>query len=292
MAEKLEINNMKGLILPREITSHKGSFGRVLIIAGSRNFPGAAALSTLGALRSGAGIVELMTSKEVIDRIFPLIPEAIINPLKNNRKGEIKAFFYKKKLKPALKKASVVVFGPGLGNNKTTRKLLKFLITKYKGMLVVDADGINALSRNIDILYKKTCNIILTPHPGEMARLGKTTVENISLSREGIAEIFAKTYKVTLVLKGNKTVVACENGDVFVNTTGSPALSSGGTGDVLAGMIGSFFAAGATKENAAKLGVFIHGLAGDLVAAEKGEHSTLPRDIIEFIPKAIKIITE
>ncbi len=292
MSEKLEINNMKGLILPREKTSHKGSFGRVLIIAGSKKFPGAAALSTLGALRSGAGIVELMTSKEVIDRIFPLIPEAIVNLVKVNRKGEMKGLFYKKKLKSVLEKVSVVVFGPGLGNNKTTRKFLKFLITKYDGTLVIDADGINALSRNIDILYKKKCDIILTPHPGEMARLGKTTAQNISLSREGIAEVFAKNYKITLVLKGNGTVVACENGDVFVNTTGSPALSSGGTGDVLAGMIGSLYAAGATKENAAKLGVFLHGLSGDLAAAAKGEHSTLPRDIIEFIPEAIKTITE
>jgi NAD(P)H-hydrate epimerase len=283
MSEKLEISNMKGLILQREKNSHKGSFGRVLIIAGSKNYPGAAALSTLGALRSGAGLTELMTSEEVINKIFPLIPEAIINTYKKNPS--------KKALKEALKRASAVVFGSGMGNTKRTYKLLKFLITKYSGTLIIDADGINALSKNIDILYKKKCNIILTPHPGEMARLGRTTTENIAVSREGIASVFAKNYNVTVVLKGNGTVVAGESG-VFVNTTGSPAMAKGGSGDVLSGMIGSLKAAGATIENAAKLGVFIHGLAGDLAAAVRGEHATLPRDIIDYIPEAIKTITE
>lgn len=284
MHEKLEYGEISSLIKPRDPHSHKGNFGRVLLIAGSSNFPGAAALATAAALRSSVGIAELMTTERVIKTVFSRIPEAIVCPMRETRQGKIK--FDRVKLLKSLERASAVVIGPGMGTGRDTERFVKTLITTYSGTLIIDADGINVLSRNIDILSRKKCNIILTPHHGEMARLGKTDVQNIVVSRAGIASVFAKTYGVYLVLKGHNTVIAAPDGETVENTTGNAGLSRGGSGDVLAGMIGAFAAAGHKPMDAAKLGVFMHGLSADIAAERKTEHAMLPSDVIEVIPEA------
>jgi NAD(P)H-hydrate epimerase len=284
MADLIKRETLLGLIAPRDKNSHKGNFGRVLIIAGSDNFPGAASLATEAALRSGVGIAELFTTERVANKIFSRTPCAILNIQKETFKKGIK--YNKKKLLSALKKADAVVLGPGMKQGRDTLKILKTIVTKYNKTLIIDADGINMLSRNIDILSRKKCEIILTPHMGEMARLGKTDVQSIAVSREGIASVFAKNYGVTVVLKGADTVVAGKNGEVFVNTTGNPGLSRGGSGDVLSGVIGALSAAGQSPLNASRVGAFVHGLAADILVEEKTEQSMLPRDIIKALPRA------
>ncbi len=287
MGVKIERETLLGLIPPREKNSHKGNFGRVLIIAGSDSYPGAAALSCEASLRSGVGIAELFTTERVASKIFSRIPCAILNIQKETFKKGIK--FNKKRLLSALIKADAVVLGPGMKKSRDTAKILKTVITKYNKTLVIDADGINMLSRNIDILSRKKCEIILTPHMAEMARLGKTDTESIAVSREGIASVFAQNYGVTVVLKGAETVVAGKNGEVFVNTTGNPGLSRGGSGDVLSGIIGALAAAGQSPLNASMIGTFVHGLAADILIEEKTEQSMLPRDIIDALPRAFSV---
>ncbi|MBQ5321356.1 MAG: NAD(P)H-hydrate dehydratase [Oscillospiraceae bacterium] len=270
------------IIIPtRKKESHKGSYGRLLIIAGSENYPGAAALSTLAALRSGAGIVTLLSSERVISKIFPLIPEAVLEPMEK---------FNKKIIDRALMRSTAVVIGPGLGGKAL--KTVKYVLKNYKGPLLLDADGINALKGNTDILKIKKGPMVLTPHPGEMARLLGKTVSEIEADREGIAADFSKNSGAHLVLKGHKTIVSAPSGEMAVNTTGNAGMARGGSGDVLSGILGAFLSLGEDIFSASKKAVFLHGLAGDIAAEEKTEHAMLPRDIIEAIPKAFKRITE
>lgn len=266
-------------ILKRNPEGHKGSFGRLLIIAGSENYPGAAALSTLAALRSGVGLTTLLTENRVIDRIFPLIPEAVLCSMDK---------FSSALLEKELMKSTAVVLGPGLGRKKG--KLIKYVLKNYKGPLVLDADGINAITP--DILKLKKGGIVLTPHEGEFSRLTGKPIAEISKNREKEAVSFSQKYGVHLILKGKGTIVSDPEGNAFINTTGSSALAKGGSGDVLAGLLGSFLAMGDDILAASKKAVFIHGLSGDIAAEEKGEHSVLARDVIAALPKAILALSE
>lgn len=266
-------------ILKRNPEGHKGSFGRLLIIAGSENYPGAAALSTLAALRSGVGLTTLLTENRVIDRIFPLIPEAVLCSMDK---------FSSALLEKELMKSTAVVLGPGLGRKKG--KLIKYVLKNYKGPLVLDADGINSILP--DMLKLKKGDIVLTPHEGEFSRLTGKPIAEISKNREREAVSFSKKYGVHLILKGKGTIVSDPEGNAFINTTGSSALAKGGSGDVLSGLLGSFLAMGDDILSASKKTVFIHGLSGDIAAEEKGEHSVLARDVIDSLSKAIKAFSD
>lgn len=266
-------------ILKRNPEGHKGSFGRLLIIAGSENYPGAAALSTLAAMRSGVGLTTLLTENRVIDRIFPLIPEAVLCSMDK---------FSSALLEKELMKSTAVVLGPGLGRKKG--KLIKYVLKNYKGPLVLDADGINSITP--DILKLKKGGIVLTPHEGEFSRLTGKPIAEISKNREKEAVSFSQKYGVHLILKGKGTIVSDPEGNAFINTTGSSALAKGGSGDVLSGLLGSFLAMGEDILSASKKAVFIHGLSGDIAAEEKGEHSVLARDVIAALPKAILALSE
>jgi NAD(P)H-hydrate epimerase len=266
-------------ILKRNPEGHKGSFGRLLIIAGSENYPGAAALSTLAALRSGVGLTTLLTENRVIDRIFPLIPEAVLCSM-DKFSGAL--------LEKELMKSTAVVLGPGLGRKKG--KLIKYVLKNYKGPLVLDADGINAITP--DILKLKKGGIVLTPHEGEFSRLTGKPIAEISKNREKEAVSFSQKYGVHLILKGKGTIVSDPEGNAFINTTGGSSLAKGGSGDVLSGILGSFLAMGDDILAASKKAVFIHGLSGDIAAEEKGEHSVLARDVIAALPKAILALSE
>ncbi len=261
----------------RRHNSHKGTFGTAALICGSYGMAGAAILAAKGALRSGVGIAKCI----LCDKIYPFftsaLPEAVCVPLKSNSLGTLEYF----PESDIYNNCSSLLFGCGVGQNEDTFKILSDIIEKGQIPTVIDADGINLLSRDIDLLKKSKVPIILTPHPAEMARLLKITVKEVESDRINIARTFAKEYGVTLVLKGANTVIATKNGEVSINTNGNAGMATGGSGDVLAGIIVSLLAQGFSPESAAEAAVFLHGEAGDKAAAKRGMRSMLPSDIID-----------
>jgi hydroxyethylthiazole kinase-like uncharacterized protein yjeF len=294
--EQIPINlltgaSVQGFLGKRREDANKGDFGRLLIVAGSLGKAGAAVMAARGALRTGAGLVSVATPSSIVPIIQHQVFEAMCVASAESIDGTLGIGTDIELLKAAAKMTAVAL-GPGLTTHfeavQSVRNLLKGLTVP----VVVDADGLNALAGALDILKKVRVPVILTPHPGEMARLVNVSTDEVQKDRIGIASRFAIKYKVILVLKGAGTVVATPGGDVFVNSTGNAGMATGGTGDVLTGMIGSFLAQGYTALEAACLGVYFHGLAGDLAAADKGETSLVAGDLIEQIPEAIKQIQE
>ena len=278
---------------PRKSNSHKGSYGRVLVLAGSPGLTGAAYLCSKAALRSGSGIVTLgvpeslnsvMESKLTCVMTHPL-PETKASTLSNKGKKEIMKL---------CESHDVVALGPGLSQQPETRELILWLIQNIDRNMVIDADGLNALSDKVNVLHKIKRHAVLTPHPGEMSRLtGLGSAKNVQKERLNTASQFIQSIqkksnnegKLTLVLKGDKTIVA-DSRKVYVNRTGNPGMATAGTGDVLTGIIASLIGQGYDVFDASQLGVYIHGLAGDIAAKKKGEHSMIASDIIECLPDA------
>ncbi|MBO4941665.1 MAG: NAD(P)H-hydrate dehydratase [Clostridia bacterium] len=279
-------SEMGEMIPKRRADAHKGNCGRVLVIAGSRGMTGAAVLAAKSALRSGSGLVTVAVPKDERIIVASMVPEIITVGL-DAENGIICCGAIKEILAEA-GKADAVVFGPGLSQNKDIKDILFGLLTQYSGKLVIDADGLNALKSDCEILKEKKCQVVITPHPGEMARLLGVTTQDIAKDRCGIASRFAKEYGVTVVLKGKDTVVADENGDVKINPTGNPGMATAGMGDVLSGVIASFLGQGLECFDAAVLGAYIHGKAGDLAKCEKGIHGLIASDVLEKMPLAIK----
>lgn len=250
----------------RKSNSHKGTYGSVLLSCGSEDMRGAAALALLGALRTGAGLVTLATERAVIDSLSSTIYEAIwLDTAKRDMICESD-------------KANAVGIGCGRGTGRKTLSDVRHLITREGAPLVIDADGINVLEGNVKLLAKAKREIILTPHPREFSRITGLGVRDIQGKREEAARLFAKAYGVTLLLKGHNTVIT--NGEeTFINPTGSSALAKGGSGDVLCGMICSILAQGASPLDAAVIGAYIHGLAGERLANETSEYGVLASEI-------------
>jgi NAD(P)H-hydrate epimerase len=278
-------------LLYRNKNAHKGSFGHILLLAGSARFSGAAVLCAKAAMRAGAGLVTIGIPKSLNTAIIKVKPAEVMTlPLRETKELtlSLKAF---KKISDFAKKADVLVIGPGLSQNKSTQRLIRKVIMAVDKPMVIDADGLNALIGNLNILRGTRYTVrgtILTPHPGEMARLLGVNVANIQNKRKEITQKFARDYGLTLVLKGNHTIVADCKKHLFKNTTGNPGMASAGSGDVLSGIIAAFLGQGLAPFAAAKYGVFLHGLAGDLAAKEKTQISLIASDIIEKIPEAIK----
>ena len=278
---------------PRKRNSHKGSYGRVLVLAGSPGLTGAAYLCSKAALRSGSGIVTLgvpeslnpiMEAKLTCVMTHPL-PETKASTLSNKGKKEIMKL---------CESHDVVALGPGLSQQPETRELIIWLIQNIDCNMVIDADGLNALSDKVNVLHKIKRHAVLTPHPGEMSRLaGLGLAKDVQKDRLNTASQFVQSIqkklnnegKLTLVLKGDKTIVA-NSRKVYVNRTGNPGMATAGTGDVLTGIIASLIGQGYDVFDASQLGVYIHGLAGDIAARKKGEHSMIASDIIECLPDA------
>lgn len=276
---------MKNLLPNRQRDAHKGMCGRVFILAGSKGMTGAAALSAMGALRSGTGLVTVGTADTEQGVLATKLTEAMTVGYKSSFGGI--GLLDKEKIFGMAEKADAFVIGPGMGRLKETKELVLWLIQNVNKPMVIDADGLNALSGNIDILRGRKGQIVITPHEGEMALLCNKTAEEIKTQRENIAKEFAKTFGVVVALKGKDTVVT--DGDkVFINPTGNPGMATGGSGDVLAGVLGSFIAQGLNIYDAAALGVYVHGLAGDIGVADKGELGLIASDIAENLPYAIK----
>jgi hydroxyethylthiazole kinase-like uncharacterized protein yjeF len=287
LISRLDRGSAWGVFGPREAGAHKGNFGHLMIVSGSPGKAGAAIMSARSALRTGVGLVSVATPNNLVPIIQSQIVEAMCVPSAESIEGTLGAGSEVELLKAAVGMSACAI-GPGLSTHHETVQVVKNLIQRMTIPLVIDADGLNALAGSIDILKRAKAPIILTPHPGEMGRLLGISSADVQKNRIGIASGFSEKYKVILVLKGAGTVIACPDGRLFINSTGNPGMATGGTGDALTGMIGSLLAQGYPAAQAACLGVYLHGLAGDLAAQEKGEMGMIAGDLIEKIPEAIK----
>ena len=285
----LNDNIIKDFLPKRNPSSHKGNFGKLINICGSKKYTGAAALSTLSALRSGVGICTLAAPECVTNIIGSSIFESTYLPLKEDENGQILYSNYTEIFNNC-KSASAVLIGCGLGISDDIKKLVENLILNLECTIILDADGINAILDRIDILRNTKSNIIITPHPGELARLLNINTKQVLQKRVELSADFSKEYGVTMVSKGSGTIVATPDGKLFVSTTGNAGLSRGGSGDVLAGMIASLSAQGLTPEKAACVGAFLHGKAADNVAVRMSMQGMLPSDVINELPLVFKEI--
>ena len=277
--------------------SHKGSYGRVLIVAGSTGMTGAAALASEAALRAGAGLVTLVIPKHLNPILEGLLPEVMTLPLPETDAGSLAVSATATILEFAVKTKSVLAIGPGLSQHPETVSFVHQLIreNREQGLdlrMVIDADGLNALAQAKETLSLLNSDTVLTPHPGEMARLTNTSVPVLKKDRISTAQQFASKYGVTLVFKGAPTVTSDPNGNLWVNSTGNPGMATGGMGDVLTGIISGLMAQGIPSESAATLGVYLHGLAGDTVAERSGMHGLIASDVLKAVPQAIFSLTQ
>ena len=269
-------------IPPRAQESHKGSYGHLLTVAGSRRYRGAAGLATEGALRTGAGIVTLASVEPVVAAVAARLPECCLLPCRENEDGGISAG-EAEVLLDAAQKATVLLLGPGLGNTPDTRALVRRLAEGSACTVVLDADGLNAAAAMLaegEPMPRPAGSLILTPHPGEMARLTGLSPAEIAADRPGVTARYAREWGCTLVLKGHHTLVAAPDGRLWRNVTGNAGLSRGGSGDVLAGMVSGLAACGLPAPEAAACAVWLHGAAADRTAVRLGQYGMLPHDLL------------
>ena len=287
--ELLTRDQMRPLVSARAPDAHKGDFGRVLIVAGSRGKTGAAVLAAHGALRSGAGLVTVATPRSCQPIVAAQAPEYMTEPLEETIDGTIDFAAAEYVLNLS---ADVLAVGPGLGRGEGVTTFMRELLEKSEIPLVFDADALNAFADEPSALVgREGRDLIITPHPGEMARLMGCTVDDVQADRMGIARDFAQAHKVYVVLKGYRSLVATPDGKIFINPTGSPGMATGGTGDVLAGMLAAWLAQLLDAEAACKLGTYLHGAAGELADADEGEVSMTAMDLAEHIGDAILELT-
>lgn len=263
---------------------HKGDCGRLFVLAGSVGMTGAACLCTKAALRCGSGLVTLATPECVQPVAASMLLEAMTLPLPC-RDGGLSSDAIEA-IKEKIKNSDVCAAGPGLGSTDDITEITAAVLGGSTPC-VIDADGLNAISKDLNILRHKNCKAVITPHPGEMSRLTGLTVAKIEQNRTKTALDFAKEYDCTVVLKGHETVIASASGEVTINKTGNSGMATGGMGDVLTGVIASFIGQGCSTYNAAVLGVFLHGLAADTATEKVGEFGLIASDVIESLPKAI-----
>ena len=283
---EIEISDVKDLVKERNINSNKGDFGKAGLYGGSLEYSGALKLSyiSLSALRSGCGISRVLVKKEILPLLGPNILEQTlcILPDYNDK-------FYDK-LKESIKDLDSLAFGMGLGNDEQMDEVLEFLIKNYTGNLIIDADGLNTLSKmNLDILKEKTCNILLTPHLKEFSRLINKSIEEIKKDSLSIVKEFASTYKITILLKGHTTTISDGN-STYLITTGCPGMATAGSGDVLSGILSGLLAYLDFNLLTVAAGVLLNGIAGCLAEEENTDISMIASDTINNIGNAIKVI--
>lgn len=289
--ELLERREISWLVPHRASDSHKGSYGHLLIVAGSRGKTGAAVLACRAAMRSGAGLVTLAAPRSLNSIFASSLVEVMTEPLRENSREEMESLS-DDEWRVLLERKNALLFGPGVGVavNGATQNTLRWLLRNLDMPWVIDADGLNNLALELNRLRHARTAPILTPHPGEMARLiGKITAA-VSADRVGIARSFAIEHRCHLVLKGARTVIATAEGKVFINPTGNPGMASAGMGDVLAGILTALLGQGLSAENAMKLGVYLHGFVGDRVATANGEIGLIASDIIGGLPAGLNAL--
>ena len=291
---KMDINmhlidrNMVAAMLPtRPNNSNKGDYGRILILTGSKGMTGAGCLAGHAALRAGAGLVYLGVPASLSHIYDCMMAETITCPLEDLGKGYISADSLER-ISDLMEKMTVVTIGPGLSVNDEIKKVVEFVISNAKVPLILDADALNCIAGDVSVLKELGTMAVLTPHPGEMARLAGVTVKDVQENRVEMALEFAQKWNVIVVLKGYRTVVASPGGRICINPTGNPGMASAGTGDVLAGTIAALAGQGLSLEDASVAGVYLHGAAGDRAAALKGQYGMIAGDIINELPEVIK----
>ncbi len=277
---------IRPMLRRRDRQAHKGQFGHCLVIAGSTGKTGAAALSANSAMRAGSGLVTLAVAESLHAILEMKTTEVMTAPLPDSNSGHVTSSAF-----PAIEKLlegkDAVALGPGLGKRPGTTALVQTIVESVSLPLVIDADGLNALAEDITILRrKKTADIILTPHPGEMARLLGTSIPDVEAIRISVAQEFARNFGVYLILKGARTIIASPTGIAAINGSGNPGMASGGMGDVLTGIIVSLLGQHYSAWDACRIGVYLHGYAANLVADEKGEIGMSASDVQEMLPYA------
>lgn len=267
-----------GKLPGRPKDANKGTFGKVLVIAGSTNFPGAAYLASAAAYRVGAGLVTLATIPEVKIIVSKKLPEV--------------TFISYKEIFNSLSKYDVLLIGPGLGQTKETKKMIQKLLKEQLPKTIIDGDGLNILSKMDKWWEELGREVILTPHPGEMSRLTGFSIDKVQKNRQEIAKMFASQWKKIVVLKGANTVIASPAGEVRISPFANPLLAIAGTGDILSGIITGFLAQGLTSFNASTVGVYIHGMAGEILKKKLGDTGLLASNLLSVLPTTIKKLKE
>lgn len=285
----IDVYGVSQLIPKRHSDSNKGDYGRAFFISGSVGMTGAGCLAAGAALRSGTGLVYLGVP-EILTSIYDTaLIEAITIPLEDNGRGALSKQALKQ-IMERIEKMSVVAIGPGLSTGNDIYEITSALIKNSKAPLIIDADALNVLAGRVDVLKGRSAEVIITPHPGEMSRLLGISIEDVQNNRIEVTSNFASSFGVIVVLKGARTVIASPDGNIFINPTGNSGMATAGTGDVLTGIIAGLIAQGARPLDAARVGVFLHGLAGDNRAKIKGEHGMIASDLVNELPHIIKKI--
>jgi NAD(P)H-hydrate epimerase len=280
----IESRDFHELLASEKPDIHKGNRGHLLVLAGSTGKTGAATLTSLGALRAGAGLVTLGIPKSLNSILETKLTEAMTFPLPETAESSL-SLEAEKEIFRLMQGKTALAIGPGLSTHAETSLLVKKIVAGCPLPMVIDADGLNALSSDLGILAKCRGRAILTPHPGEMARLAGIKNSEVQADRIGIAEAFAQKHGCCLVLKGARTVIAELEGQIHINPTGNPVLSSGGSGDVLTGLMAGFLARGWPMAKAAITGVYLHGLAADWLSEEMGQSGVLAGEMLDVIPQ-------
>jgi ADP-dependent NAD(P)H-hydrate dehydratase / NAD(P)H-hydrate epimerase len=276
------------LVAPRPVESNKGNYGHVLVVGGSLGKAGAAAMAGMAALRAGAGLATVATPKSALPTVAGFHPELMTEPLPETETGSISASAAGQ-LDELVKKKTVVAIGPGISRHAQTAEQVRRLVAKCQVPLVVDADGLNAFDGHTDELIGTGRSLVITPHPGEMARLAGCSTAEVQADRLGVPRKFAQEHQLIVVLKGHRTLVVLPDGEAWVCTTGNPGMSTGGTGDILTGMVAGLMAQHPQDVLSAVLAaVHLHGLAGDVMREQVGEHSLVATDLLHGLPEAFR----
>jgi ADP-dependent NAD(P)H-hydrate dehydratase / NAD(P)H-hydrate epimerase len=284
----ITVRDVAPLIGPRPADSNKGNYGHVLLIGGSLGKAGSVAMAGMAALRAGAGLSTVATSKSALVTVAGFHPELMTESLLETGTGTISADALER-IEELSKGKSVLAVGPGISGNPQTSQLVRGLVARIQLPMVVDADGLNAFDGRTNELNGKGRTMVITPHPGEMARLAGCTIADVQKDRLGVARTFAREHKLIVVLKGNRTLVVKSDGEAWANTTGNPGMATGGTGDILTGMVAAMIAQHPKQVFLAVVAaVHLHGLAGDVMCESVGEHSLVATDLLRGLPEAFR----
>jgi hydroxyethylthiazole kinase-like uncharacterized protein yjeF len=276
------------LIGPRPVDSNKGNYGHVLVVGGSRGKSGAAAMAGMAVLRAGAGLSTIATAKSALGTVAGFHPELMTEPLPETDGGTISTKA-QDRIEELAKGKTVLAIGPGISRDAQSAELVRSLVARLRLPMVLDADGLNAFEGRAGELKGAGRTLVITPHPGEMARLAGCTTAEVQKDRLGIARKFAREHELIVVLKGHRTLVVQPDGEAWVNTTGNPGMATGGTGDILTGMVAGMIAQHSTGAFLAVLAAaHLHGLAGDVMREKMGEHSLVATDLLHGLPEAFR----
>jgi NAD(P)H-hydrate epimerase len=275
------------LLPARRFDAHKGDYGKLFVLAGSIGYTGAAALTSLSALRSGTGLVILGIPASLNSILETIVTEVITKPLPDVKKGGHLATRGMGEIRQQIAWADALAIGPGIGTHHETMELVTRLVQQIDKPAVLDADGLNIIAKNREALKHHKAPLVISPHLGEFSRLTGLTIEQINQNRFGLAKSFAAEYDLVLILKGAPSIVALPSGEIYINQSGNDGMATAGSGDVLTGLIGGFLAQGMSAGSAAILATYAHGLAGDIAAEELGRRGMIAGDILDMVPEGL-----